>query len=152
VRTQTDTFDSVQTFLNWDFGRLEHDLAVLTQLPDDTDPVVAQRTFRHFDRGLQRHLKMKGKAIFQFYAFERTGEARAPSGALEAELELVAHIIDEMTRALEARDLPRFRARAVELRQGLETGPGSKICEIYPAVDGLFGPKEAALLVERLQS
>jgi hypothetical protein len=145
MRTQHETFTSIQSFLGWDFARLRAALAALRKRP-------TSEAFRHLERGLLRHLRMKEGAVTRFYAFERTGLGRAPTQVLEEERAAVERSLAELHAALDAGDAAAAAAAARDLDAVLERGPASKLADLYRLMDGLLGPVEAERLVAELQA
>jgi hypothetical protein len=118
----------------------------------DKDLERAQRSFAHYVRGMRRHVKIEEQVLFQMVAFERTGEARLPRQAIEADHVEILRLVDEMAACLGKLDLPGFRARHERLAAVLAEHAELAERSISPAFEALVGPAETQRIVDGLRS
>jgi hemerythrin-like domain-containing protein len=152
VRATPATFATIHSYFVWDHQRLDGQLADVMVLLDHGDLERARRLFAHYERGMQRHMRIEESVLFQTIASERTGSARLTPALVQEDHGAILGVIEAMTRALADEDVPAFR-RGHEKLVGLLPAHNEKEEEaLYPLLDALVGAEEAERIVTRLRS
>jgi iron-sulfur cluster repair protein YtfE (RIC family) len=152
VRANEATFTSLHSFFAWDHQRLDAQLAQLKRLVDHGDIPHALRHFGHYERGMQRHMRIEESVLFQTVASERTGAARVPATAIQADHAEILDLVKRMGAALTADDVAGFRAAYDQLAAVMPVHNRKEDETLYPYLDALVGAAEAERIVKSLRS
>jgi iron-sulfur cluster repair protein YtfE (RIC family) len=148
METQT-TFETVTHYLSWDHDRLDAILADVALKVDAGKMGEARDTYRGFDHGLRRHIRIEEELLFPLFE-ARTGVVSGPTAVMRSEHREIERAIGLMREALGRGDADGFREGLRFLRAVLPDHNAKEEHVLYPTTDRLLSPAELASFVARL--
>ncbi len=141
---------SIQIVLSQDHKRLDALLAQAARQIEDGDLARARASYDAFESGLRRHIRYEEERLFPLFR-ARTGIDGGPLAVMADEHREILRTLDEMRRALDTDDVPRFDQAHAELDLVLPDHNEKEEAVLYPEIDSLTTADERRELVEELE-
>lgn len=149
ARVTDRRFASVTSYMAWDHDRLDGVLTDVRRMVDDGRIQQARDTYRIFDQGLNRHIRIEEQVLFPLFE-NRTGMVTGPTTVLRFEHRQLMGGLALMRAGLERPDPARFREGFEEVMAVLPHHQLKEERTLYPTLDGYLAPDERAVLAARL--
>lgn len=143
-------FDDITTYLSWDHDRLDGILIEVSRLADAGRPAEARETYRAFDAGLLRHIRLEEELLFPLFE-ARSGITGGPTEVMREEHREILRAIELMREGLAREDLDRFHEGLRFLRTIMPDHNAKEEHVLYPTTDRLLTDPERAAFTARLQ-
>lgn len=143
-------FGTVTTYLSWDHDRLEAILEAVSRGVEDRRMAEARETYRGFDDGLNRHIRIEEELLFPLFE-ARTGIADGPTAVMRSEHREIQKALDIMRDGLAREDGETFREGLRFLHSVLPDHNAKEEHVLYPTMDRLFSESERSAFAARLQ-